>query len=319
MTLDPRERKSWQGFLDLLQPPAGYRLSAALGTSFGLSIDALTAALLTMSDTDGEALAGGAGCGGDGYHPPAQQGRVLVHPGRSPVVPTQALDDSWRCSTAWSSRSRLTPACSIRRCGRFGSTGSSARLRRCPRHGGGWLSPAATCRRRRPLNSAPYSRHLWHQVVMQHLRLRSTWAAALQAWMSTGNVRVPEVVWQLPRFVRRLALDIPYEARDGLRLRWQGPERKPLATFVPARLERALIVSPFVRPDFVSALVERTRHLQLVSTPEALDALDDATHARLDARREAQGSPVAVPGQRTHRPGRIPQMATSKASTPSCC
>ena len=117
-------------------------------------------------------------------------------------------------------------------------------------------------------------------------------AAALQAWMSTGNVRVPEVVWQLPRFVRRLALDIPHEAQDGLRLRWQGPGRKPLATFVPARLERVLVVSPFVRPDFVSALVERTQHLQLVSTPEALDALDDATHARLDVRREAQGSPV---------------------------
>ena len=63
-------------------------------------------------------------------------------------------------------------------------------------------------------------------------------------------------------------------------------------TFVPARLARALVVSPFVRPDFVSALVERTQHLQLVSTPEAIDALDDATHARLDARREAQGSPV---------------------------
>ena len=31
--LDPRDRKSWQGFLDLLQPPVGYRLSAALGTS----------------------------------------------------------------------------------------------------------------------------------------------------------------------------------------------------------------------------------------------------------------------------------------------
>ena len=74
MTLDPRERKSWQGFLDLLQPPAGYRLSAALGT------------LLWPVDrrahggpADYERHRRGsarrrAGCGSDDYHPPAQQG-----------------------------------------------------------------------------------------------------------------------------------------------------------------------------------------------------------------------------------------------------
>ena len=81
MTLDPRERKSWQGFLDLLQPPAGYRMSAALGTSFGLSIDALTAALLTMSDTDGEALAGEPVAGVMAITRLRSKVRVLVHPG----------------------------------------------------------------------------------------------------------------------------------------------------------------------------------------------------------------------------------------------
>ncbi len=81
MTLDPRERKSWQGFLDLLQPPAGYRLSAALGTYFGLSIDALTAALLTMSDTDGEALAGEPVAGVMAITRLRSKVRVLVHPG----------------------------------------------------------------------------------------------------------------------------------------------------------------------------------------------------------------------------------------------
>ena len=82
MTLDPRERKSWQGFLDLLQPPR--RLSPVggrLGSSFGLSIDAFTAALLTMSDTDGEALAGEPVAGVMAITRLRSKVRVLVHPG----------------------------------------------------------------------------------------------------------------------------------------------------------------------------------------------------------------------------------------------
>ena len=31
MSLNPQDRKNWHGFLDLLQPPAGYRLVAASG------------------------------------------------------------------------------------------------------------------------------------------------------------------------------------------------------------------------------------------------------------------------------------------------
>ena len=57
MSLNPEDRKNWQGFLDLMQPPQGYRLGAAVGTTFGLSMDALIAALLSMCDADGEELA----------------------------------------------------------------------------------------------------------------------------------------------------------------------------------------------------------------------------------------------------------------------
>jgi hypothetical protein len=41
MTIDPRDKNSWYGFLDLLRPPTGHRLVAAFGTAFGLSFDAL--------------------------------------------------------------------------------------------------------------------------------------------------------------------------------------------------------------------------------------------------------------------------------------
>ena len=46
MNLNPEDRKNWNGFLDLLQPPQGYRLGAALGTTFGMSMDALVAAIM---------------------------------------------------------------------------------------------------------------------------------------------------------------------------------------------------------------------------------------------------------------------------------
>ena len=37
MSIDPRDKTSWYGFLDLLRPPANHRLVAAFGTAFGLS------------------------------------------------------------------------------------------------------------------------------------------------------------------------------------------------------------------------------------------------------------------------------------------
>src|SRR4051812_32306393 len=80
MTLDPRDRKSWQGFFDLLQPPAGYRLAAAVGTSFGLSLDATMAALLAMSDADGEELVEEPVTGVIAAPRLATKVRVLVHP-----------------------------------------------------------------------------------------------------------------------------------------------------------------------------------------------------------------------------------------------
>lgn len=80
MTLDPRERKNWQGFLELLQPPAGYRLRAAIGTTFGLSIEALTAALLAMGNADGESLASEPVAAVLGVTKMRNRVRVLVHP-----------------------------------------------------------------------------------------------------------------------------------------------------------------------------------------------------------------------------------------------
>jgi hypothetical protein len=51
-------------------------------------------------------------------------------------------------------------------------------------------------------------------------------------------------------------------------------------------------VAPFIQPDFVTHLINRTETLCVVSLPESLDALPDDTIAMLDARATEQGSPV---------------------------
>ena len=290
--LDPRERKSWQGFLDLLQPPIGYRLSAALGTSFGLSVDALTAALLAMSETDGEALAAEPVAGVMAITRLRNKVRILVHPGTisgSPhagstrfvalldrmIVEVEPIRGLFH-PKVWALQFNKLPG------GRTSLPDEVGRVIVASRNlsgstafelGAAFEGPVAS--RREPAS-----------------RFAVDVAEALQAWMASGKIRVPEMIWRLPRFVRRLALAIPPEASDALRLRWQGPNRTPLAALLPPRLKRTVVVSPFVQPDFVTALLDRTEQLYLVSMPEALDALDDATHVRLEGVREAQGTPV---------------------------
>ena len=58
--LDPRNETGWEGLFEVFQPPEGYRLAAAFGTTFGLSLDALVAALLAMGECDPDTMAGDA-------------------------------------------------------------------------------------------------------------------------------------------------------------------------------------------------------------------------------------------------------------------
>jgi hypothetical protein len=48
------EANQRQNFLDLLRPPAGYRLESAIGTTYSLDFVALTAALLALVDAETE-------------------------------------------------------------------------------------------------------------------------------------------------------------------------------------------------------------------------------------------------------------------------
>lgn len=284
MTLDPRDRKSWQGLFEVFQPPAGYRLSAALGTSFGLSLDALVAALLAMGEADPDTLATEPVAGVMAATRLRSRVRILVHPG---TISGSSHPGSNRF-VALLDRMIVEVA---PRSGLFHPKVWALRFQKV-----GHCRPSEPQFRGRLVvssrNLAPSSSFELGTVLEGQPATKPEdvspasvdFAAALTEWLKAGKASViPAEVRQLPAFIRGLELDIQREAEDGLRLRWQGEGRRQLMMALPERLKRVLVVSPFVQPGFVANLVSRTSELRLVSTREALDALDDDTVASMEA------------------------------------
>jgi hypothetical protein len=297
VSLNPEDRKNWLGFLDLLQPPPGYKRGAALGTTFGLSVEALTAALLCMADADGEEMAANPVAATMAITRLSEKVRVLVHPA---TTTGPAVNSGTNRFIALLDRLvvELQPAIGLFHpkvwAVRFehvgplkkGTPAEIGRLLVASRNLTG-----STCFE---LGAA------FEGVAVEDGAVPSQFAgdvaAALRQWLAAVGPRFPDAVTRLPRFVGSLGFDLPHEAETSLRLRWQGRmggmAQKPLADFLPDRLKRTVVVSPFIQPDFVADALARSEQLQIVSIPDSLDALPDETIAAFDARAEAQGSPV---------------------------
>jgi hypothetical protein len=293
VNLNPEDRKNWQGFLDLLQPPIGYRLAAALGTTFGLSMEALVAALLSMCDADGEELASNPVAATMAITRMSSKVRVLVHPATITGPSTNAGSNRFialldRLVVEVQPTSGLFhPKVWAMRFEHIGvpKDGKPVELGRVlvgsrNLSGSTCFELGATFEGTAADEDADAS------------ELGGDVARALREWLTATNVQYPEAVWRLPRFIDRLAFDVPNEANALLRMRWQGGGRVPLADGLHNRLQRAVVVAPFIQPDFVKHLLNCTETLLIVSIPESLDALPDETIALLDARAAAQGSPV---------------------------
>ena len=292
MTLDPRDRKSWHGLFDVFHPPSGYRLSAALGTSFGLSLDAFVAALLAMGDADPESLAGEPLAGVMAATRLGSRVRVLVHPGTI-SGPSQPGSNRF---VALLDRMIIEVKPSA---GLFHPKVWALRFEKV-----GYGRPAEPQFRGRLVvssrNLGPSSSFELGTILDGQPARRATDASpfsidvaeALTNWLTEGKRPVPTAVQQLPAFVRSLQLDIPAEAADECRLRWQAGGRRQLAQALPERLKRVLVVSPFVQPDFVATLVARSDELQMVATREAIDALTEDTVSSMEKLAPRKGLPA---------------------------
>jgi hypothetical protein len=292
MTLDPRDRKSWHGLFDVFQPPSGYRLSAALGTSFGLSLDALVAALLAMGDADPDSLASEPLAGVMAATRLGSRVRVLVHPGTisGPSQPGSnrfvALLDRMIVEVkpsvglfhpkVWALRFEKVGY------GRPSEPQFRGRLVVSSRN----LGPSSSFELGTILDGQPASRPIDASPFSIDV------ADALANWLTAGKKPVPAAVQQMPAFIRSLQLDIPSEGADECRLRWQGADRSQLVAVLPKRFKRVLVVSPFVQSDFVATLVARSDQLQLVGMREAIDALDDGTVSSMEGLAPRKGLPA---------------------------
>jgi hypothetical protein len=52
-SLQPKDADSWESFLEALRPPPGYDLEHGVGTTYGLSLEVLTSALLGFVNVEG--------------------------------------------------------------------------------------------------------------------------------------------------------------------------------------------------------------------------------------------------------------------------
>lgn len=288
MKLDPTQPKSWHAFLDLLRPPAGYRLLRACGTTYGLSFEALVAALLAM---DGRSAADVAASPVDSVIAAtrlASKVRVLFHPGtiggRVDGLPTRlvgALD------------TLLVPVDA--KTGLFHPKVWTLAFGRLAR-------PELRDQPETLVRIIVSSRNLQRSKAFEigavidgrHTGVRSPVAAdaaaALERWVSAARTKVQ--LQELLEHLRHSEFVPPAEGSDTLRLHAQGSGEKPIARALPARLGRAVLVSPFVRGDFLHLLLDRTDVLLIVSTAEALEKLDPYVIERLAQRRKDQKRPV---------------------------
>lgn len=290
MTVDPRYRDSWQGFVDLMRPPTGYRLSAAFGTAFGLSFDALVAALLAMVDADGEHLTRDPAAAVVAMTRLRERVRILVHPATI-SAPTRempkrliALLDSF-IGEVRPKIGLFHPKVWAMRFTRIGSDGASderGRIVICSRN----LTGSRSFEFGATFEGLPLAAEESPSPFVLDI------AAAIRAWLALGSGRVPSGVQGLPAFVANLAAEIPHEGRDGAQFHWQAPNRVGLDAQLPVKCDRGIVVSPFVQPDFVSRMLDRTTELHIVSTAECLDELDDEIFSRIEHRSELQRAPV---------------------------
>ena len=92
---------------------------------------------------------------------------------------------------------------------------------------------------------------------------------------------LPKALWKLIEELKTVEFVAPREAAEALRFDWQWPGERALINRLPRKMSRALLISPFVRADFLKRLRDRTDELTLVSTQDELDQLSDEAYARL--------------------------------------
>lgn len=261
-----------QNLLDLLRPPAGYRLDAAVGTTYSLDFVALTAVLLAFVDAEpdnDEKRAKHV----DSLHAItrlADRIRVFVNRGQTSgprlvsrvtllydrIVQEVCLPEGCFHPKVWVTlyRPRKVP----------GSADRPDLLR-------------VVCSSRNLTTS-----HCWEAFVAFAGEVGSSKtsgpASGLRAFLGmlkASQAGQPPIIERLVQALDRTTFDLPTPLRGHTAFLWQSHGGKPLKHLLPAAGRRALVVSPFVRKSFLQTVLDRFDQVTTISTQQDLDAIPD--------------------------------------------
>ena len=288
MTLSPTHPRSWSGFLEMLRPPPGYCLEAALGTTYGLSFDALVAALLAMD------------------------GRQCDDVTRDPigaVVAATRLSTRVRILLQPGSIDGHLEKLPSRLLGMLDRVLVPVRVTTGLFHPKVWA--LSFLRLERPEMAGSPKRQLRVLVSSRNLARSRAFeiGAVFEGFPSPGapgalGREIADVLgrwWrpppqssllQLLAALRETDFDPPDEGREAVYLWHQGMGATALEARLPRRLGRAILVTPYLRSDFLRTLLERTDELRIVSAPEALADLPADVFALVEERAAQQRSPL---------------------------
>jgi hypothetical protein len=274
--LDVTRQRS--AFTDALRPPSGYVLGACIGTTYSLDFELFTAVLLAFVGADVEEPLNNATVvlttvarlrsrlrvfvNGGSLHPPATSNRLFALYDR--LLRPKTMESGAFHPKVWALR----------------------------------FDPVARPERR---GVEPIYRLL---AASRNVTDSGCWelGAIFEGARRTGTQKFGSEVSafcrkvaaarDLPKPLRKLIEELknvefasPREAAKGLRFDWQWPTDRVLMNRLPRAMSRVLLISPFVRAEFLKRLCDRTVALTLVSTQDELDQLSDEAYARLaDAR-----------------------------------
>ena len=270
--LDVTRQRS--AFTDALRPPPGYVLGACIGTTYSLDFELFTAVLLAFVGADVEEPLNNAPAvlttvarlrsrlrvyvNGGSLHPPATTNRLFALYDR--LLRPKTMEGGAFHPKVWALR--FDP------------------VSRPERHG---VEP--TYRLLTASRNVTDSGCWELGALFEGARRASTqkFGSDVSAFCRkvAASRDLPRALWKLIDELKSVEFTAPREAAKGLRFDWQWPADRVLINRLPRAMSRALLISPFLRADFLKRLCDRTDELTLVSTQGELDQLSDEAYARL--------------------------------------
>lgn len=271
-----------QNFLDLLRPPAGYRLESAVGTTYSLDFVALTAALLALVDAEVES----GECATkhiDSLHAITRLAdRVRIFVNRGQISGPRQVS---RVTVLYDRI--IQEICLPQGCFHPKVWVTHYRPRKRP---GAAERPGIVriiCASRNLTISQCWEAFVAFDGREGRGKVAGTINSGIRAFLARLVAEEPQqsaTVVRLREVLNRTTFDLPRPLGNEAAFLWQWHDDQSLHRHLPAQGRRALVVSPFVRKSFLEEILNRFDQAIVISCQRELDAIaDDGFMARLSA------------------------------------